>query len=69
MMSDVIFADLGVGTVIMATIAYYDHLFGDISNGIIIEDQLQIILTVGRTDTVLDSNLAQADVMDTLRIF
>ena len=35
--SDVIFADLGVGTVIMATIAYYDHLFGDISNGIIIE--------------------------------
>ena len=26
-----------VGTVIMAKIAYYDHLFGDISNGIIIE--------------------------------
>ena len=37
MKSDVIFADAGVGTVIMAKIAYYDHLFGDISNGIIIE--------------------------------
>jgi hypothetical protein len=70
MKSDVIFADLGVGTVIMATIAYFDHLFGDIGNGIIIEGPAADYFDSGESfDTVPDFNLAQADVVDTLRIF